>query len=67
VIWFTLWMRLRALVAEQGSMEQHVSGEAAPTTGTYELRNIFGAIIGIRVNLARGQKWTRADEEAAEW
>jgi hypothetical protein len=48
-------------------MEQHVSGEAAPTTGTYELRNIFGAIIGIRVNLARGQKWTRADEEAAEW
>jgi hypothetical protein len=33
----------------------------------YELRNIFGAIIGIRVNLAQGQKWARADEEASEW
>jgi hypothetical protein len=52
---------------------EHAPGDTAPATGTYELRNIFGTLIGTRVSLEHGQlmpsaplghTWTRAEEEA---
>jgi hypothetical protein len=55
---------------------EHAPGGSAPATSTYELRNIFGRLVGIRVSLEHGQSmpsapvghtWTRAEEEAAEW
>jgi hypothetical protein len=55
---------------------EHAPGEAAPATGTYEQRNIFGTLIGIRVSIAHGQSmpsaplghtWTRAGDETDQF
>jgi hypothetical protein len=53
--------------------KEHSPGDAAPATGTYEQRNIFGRLIGTRATPEHGQSmptapvghtWTRAEEEA---